>query len=157
MTPYELLALCVSLLSAGIVAIALRRTYAAKALDLRIELGRSHNDLDLLMRGLATFLDYVRQSHIRVLAATGRNDSGEMQIFEESSKRTNTDFRLSKGNCHVFPRAMRRTLHSSSRLICWTCTDARAKRGPCTRNTTRPETQMKCAATRFARGTKLPR
>lgn len=59
------------------------RVSAMKALDLRLELQKSFNDLDLVLSGIESYLDFVHQSHLRVLAATGRNRSGEMRMFEE--------------------------------------------------------------------------
>ena len=54
-----------------------------KSLDLRLDLRKAFNNLDVLLSGIGGYLDFVHQSHIRVLAATGRNQSGEMQLFEE--------------------------------------------------------------------------
>ncbi len=54
-----------------------------KALDLRLELERTFNNLDVVLSGIESYFDFVHQSHIRVLAATGRNQSGEMKLFEE--------------------------------------------------------------------------
>lgn len=59
------------------------RVAAMKSLDLRLELERSLNNLDIVFSGLASYLDFVYQSHLRVLAATGRNLSGEMKLFED--------------------------------------------------------------------------
>jgi hypothetical protein len=59
------------------------RVSAMKALDLRLELQRSFNNLDVVLSGIESYLDFVHQSHLRVLAATGRNQSGEMRMFEE--------------------------------------------------------------------------
>jgi hypothetical protein len=56
---------------------------AIKALDLRLELGKAFHNLDVVLSGLDSYLDFVQQSHLRVLAATGRNQSGEMRLFEE--------------------------------------------------------------------------
>jgi hypothetical protein len=59
------------------------RVSALKALDLRLELQKSFNNLDVVLSGVQGYLDFVHQSHMRVLAATGRNQSGEMKLFEE--------------------------------------------------------------------------
>ena len=59
------------------------RLRAMKALDLRLELQKSFNNLDVVLSGVEGYLDFVHQSHMRVLAATGRNQSGEMKLFEE--------------------------------------------------------------------------
>jgi len=59
------------------------RVSAMKALDLRLELQKSFNNLDVVLSGIDAYLDFVHQSHMRVLAATGRNQSGEMRMFEE--------------------------------------------------------------------------
>ncbi|SRR5258706_204003 len=72
----------------GIVALIVSvknyaRVSAMKALDLRLELERTFNNLDVVLSGIESYFDFVHQSHIRVLAATGRNQSGEMKLFEE--------------------------------------------------------------------------
>lgn len=54
-----------------------------KALDLRLEVQKSFNNLDIVLSGIDSYLDFVHQSHMRELAATGRNLSGEMKLFEE--------------------------------------------------------------------------
>ena len=59
------------------------RVSSMKALDLRLELQKSFNTLDVVLSGIEGYLDFVRESHMRVLAATGRNQSGEMKLFEE--------------------------------------------------------------------------
>lgn len=59
------------------------RVSAMKALDLRLELQKSFNNLDVVLSGVEGYLDFVHQSHMRVLSATGRNQSGEMRSFEE--------------------------------------------------------------------------
>jgi len=73
---------------AGVIALFISiknyvRVNALKALDLRLELQRSFNNLDVALSGFEAYLDFVHQSHVRVLAATGRNQSGEMRLFEE--------------------------------------------------------------------------
>jgi len=59
------------------------RVSALKALDLRLELQKSFNSLDVVLSGVEAYLNFVHQSHMRVLAATGRNQSGEMKLLEE--------------------------------------------------------------------------
>ncbi len=54
-----------------------------KALDLRLEINRAFNNLDVVLSGIGGYLDSVHQSHINVLAATGRGQSGEMKLFED--------------------------------------------------------------------------
>ena len=72
----------------GIIALVVSiknylRVSAMKALDLRLELQKSFNNLDVVLSGIESHLDFVHQSHMRVLAATGRNLSGEIKLFEE--------------------------------------------------------------------------
>lgn len=59
------------------------RVSAMKALDLRLELAKAFNNLDVVLSGIDSYFDFVHQSHLRVLAATGRNQSGEMTLFEQ--------------------------------------------------------------------------
>ena len=59
------------------------RVNAMKALDLRLELGKAFNNLDVVQSGIVGYLDSVHKSHLHVLAATGRNQSGAMKLFEE--------------------------------------------------------------------------
>ena len=59
------------------------RVASIKSIDLRLELERSFNNLDVILTGFDTFLEFVHQSHIRVFSATGRNLSGEMKLFED--------------------------------------------------------------------------
>jgi hypothetical protein len=59
------------------------RVSAMKALDLRLELAKAFNNLDVVLSGIDGYLDFVHQSHMRVLAATGQNQSGAMKLFEE--------------------------------------------------------------------------
>lgn len=66
------------------------RVSAMKALDLRLELGKAFDNLGIVLSGIDGYLDYVHQSHLHVLAATGRNQSGEMKLFE-------ADFENDKG------------------------------------------------------------
>lgn len=74
------------------------RVSAMKALDLRLELQKSFNNLDVVLSGVEGYLDFVHQSHMRVLAATGRNQSGEMKIFEEDFANDKTRLRRSLGS-----------------------------------------------------------
>ena len=83
---------------AGIIALIVSiknymRVSAMKALDLRLELQKSFNNLDAVLSGIEGYLDYVHQSHVRVLAATGRNQSGEMKLFEEDFAKDKTRLR----------------------------------------------------------------
>ena len=64
-----------------------------KALDLRLELQKAFNNLDIVLSGIEGYLDYVRESHRRVMAATGRNNSGEMIVFEENFTKDKTRLR----------------------------------------------------------------
>jgi hypothetical protein len=73
---------------AGVIALIISvknyvRVSALKALDLRLELQKSFSNLDIVLSGVESYLDFVHQSHLRVLAAAGRNQSGEMKLFEE--------------------------------------------------------------------------
>jgi hypothetical protein len=82
----------------GVVALVVSiKTYinasAMKALDLRLELERTFNNLDIVLSGIDGYLDFARDSHLRVLAATGRNQSGEMQLFEEEFANDKTRLR----------------------------------------------------------------
>lgn len=63
------------------------RVSAMKALDMRLELNKAFDNLDIVLSGIEGYLDYVHQSHIRVLAATSRLQSGEMKPFEEEFER----------------------------------------------------------------------
>jgi len=62
---------------------AYARVSAMKALDLRLEFNKAFDNLEVVLSGIDGYLDFVHQSHIRVLAATGRLNSGEMKSFEE--------------------------------------------------------------------------
>lgn len=66
---------------------------AMKALDIRLELEKAFNHLDMVLSGIDGYLDYVHESHMRVLAATGRNQSGEMKLFEEDFAKDRTRLR----------------------------------------------------------------
>ena len=59
------------------------RVSAMKALDLRLELQKSFNNLDIVLSGVDSYIEFVHKSHMHVMAATGRNQSGEMKMFEE--------------------------------------------------------------------------
>ena len=54
-----------------------------KAIDMRLELEKAFINLDLVTSGIDSYLDFVHQSHTRVFAATGLNQSGAMKLFEE--------------------------------------------------------------------------
>lgn len=58
------------------------RVNAIKALDLRLELNKAFDNLEVALHGIDRDLDYAHQSHVRVMAATGRGGSGEMVAFE---------------------------------------------------------------------------
>jgi len=47
----------------------------------------------MVLSGIDGYLDFVHQSHLRVLAATGRNQSGEMKLFEEDVAKDRTRLR----------------------------------------------------------------
>jgi hypothetical protein len=59
------------------------RVSAMKALDLRLELSRAFDNLDIVLSGIEGYLDYVHKSHLAVFSATGRLRSGEMESFEK--------------------------------------------------------------------------
>ena len=87
----------------GIIALIISiknyiRVSAMKSLDLRRELQKSFNNLDVVLSGVEGYLDFVHQSHIRVLAATGRNQSGEMKMFEEDFANDNARLRRLLGS-----------------------------------------------------------
>ncbi len=69
-------------ISLVISATALWRVREFKQLDLRIELRKSFNDLDVVISGIEKYLDFVYESHLRVLAATGLLGSGAETIFK---------------------------------------------------------------------------
>lgn len=59
------------------------RVSAMKALDLRLELSRAFDNLDVVLSGIDCYFDYVHKSHLAVFAATGRLRSGEREAFEK--------------------------------------------------------------------------
>ena len=72
----------------GVIALAVSiknyaRVSAMKALDLRLELNRAFDNLDLVVSGIDGYLDHVHRSHLAVFSATGRLRSGEMEVFEK--------------------------------------------------------------------------
>jgi hypothetical protein len=69
------------------------RVSAMKALDLRLELEKSFNNLDIVLSGIEGYVDFVYQSRLRVFSATGRNLSGEMKLFEEQFANDRTRLR----------------------------------------------------------------
>jgi hypothetical protein len=78
----------------GVVALIISimayvRVSAMKALDLRLEVGKAFNNLDVLLSGIEDRLDYVRKSHFAVLAAIGLYQSGQKLKFD-------TDFEADK-------------------------------------------------------------
>lgn len=60
------------------------RVSSMKALDLRIELEKSFNNLEIVLSGIDSYLGFVHQSHLRVLAAVGLGRSGEQMLFDSS-------------------------------------------------------------------------
>jgi hypothetical protein len=73
------------------------RVNAMKALDLRLELNKAFDNLEVVLSGIDGYLDYVRQSHIRVMAATGRGGSGEMVAFEAAFEKDKVRLRTLLG------------------------------------------------------------
>ena len=69
--------------------VSYRRSNSIKALDLRLELRKAVNEVELGLSKLKELLDYANQSRQRVTSATGR--SGAMEIwkkeFEEDKKK----------------------------------------------------------------------
>jgi hypothetical protein len=65
-----------------ISAVALWRAREVKHLDLRIELQKSFNDLDVVVSGIEEYLDFVCESHLRVMAAIGQLRSGAEKVFK---------------------------------------------------------------------------
>jgi hypothetical protein len=55
---------------------------SVKTLDLRLELRKSYNQLDIALSGIEEFFAHVHQSHNRVAAAIGLRNSGGMVLFE---------------------------------------------------------------------------
>ncbi len=79
------LAESIAYISLIISAAALWRAREVKQLDLRIELQKSFNDLDDVSSGIESYLDFVCESHLRVMAATGQLGSGAEIIFRSES------------------------------------------------------------------------
>jgi hypothetical protein len=63
--------------------IAYRRSNSIKALDLRLELRRTMNEIEQKTAGADKLLHRANQSRQRVMAATGLNNSGAMQLWNE--------------------------------------------------------------------------
>lgn len=59
---------------------------AIKALDLRLEIGKAFDNLDIILSGIEGYLDEVHQSHLAVLSANGSLRSGEKVSFEKNLK-----------------------------------------------------------------------
>ena len=72
----------IAYLSLVISATALWRVREVKQLDLRIELQKSFNDLDVVVFGIENYLDFVYESHLRVMSAIGQLGSGAEEIFK---------------------------------------------------------------------------
>lgn len=60
------------------------RVSGMKALDLRIEVEKSFNNLEIVLSGIDSYLDFVHQSHLHVLAAIGLGRSGEQVLFDNT-------------------------------------------------------------------------
>ena len=60
-----------------------RHSKKLKALDLRLELQKALNEVDLLSDGIENFLDRVNKSHERVMAARGMANSGAWQLWQQ--------------------------------------------------------------------------
>ena len=80
----------IAYISLIISATALWRVREVKQLDLRLELQKSFNDLDIAISGIESYLDFVYESHLRVMNATGRLNSGEGDIFKAEFSRDKT-------------------------------------------------------------------
>ncbi|MDA8328695.1 MAG: hypothetical protein M0Z83_06955 [Betaproteobacteria bacterium] len=72
----------IAYLSLIVSATALWRVREVKQLDLRIELQKSFNDLDVVLSGIENYLDFVYESHLRVMAAIGQIGSGAEKFFK---------------------------------------------------------------------------
>ena len=59
-----------------------RRSSQHKVLDLRLDLRKKEADVQLALASLPGLLDRANESRLRVMAATGRNQSGAMAIWE---------------------------------------------------------------------------
>jgi hypothetical protein len=64
--------------------ISYRRSNAIKALDLRLELRRTVNDIESCVSALPGLLDHANQSRQSVAAATGKFHSGAMEIWKQA-------------------------------------------------------------------------
>lgn len=69
------------------------RVSAMKALDLRLEIGRAFDNLDIILSGIDGYLDYVRESHLAVFSATNRLRSAEMEEFKTNFNSDKTRLR----------------------------------------------------------------
>lgn len=63
-------------------AVALWRAREVKQLDLRIELQKSFSDLDVVTSDIEDYLEFVCDSHLRVMAAIGLGRSGAEEAFK---------------------------------------------------------------------------
>lgn len=84
MTYYEMVTVIGTAIALILSLASLVRARSIKESDLRMELGKAFNNLDVVLSGLDGYLDYVHQSHTRVLAATGQRNSGAMVDFEKT-------------------------------------------------------------------------
>ena len=60
-----------------------RLARSIKALDLRLELEKAFNELDIVVSDMDGYLQSARASHVRVLAASGLIRSSAMDMFEK--------------------------------------------------------------------------
>jgi hypothetical protein len=64
-----------------------RRTGKMKALDLRLELRKGDAEIKSLVLGLPGLLDRAKQSRERIYAASGRAESGAMQLCRDELRK----------------------------------------------------------------------
>jgi hypothetical protein len=74
-------------ITGGIALIVSLKSYAlarsVKTLDLRLELEKAYNELDIVLSGIDEHLAHVHKSHTHVFAAVGLNNPGAMVLFEQ--------------------------------------------------------------------------
>jgi hypothetical protein len=75
------LALLISVVSTVISFIAYRHAKSVKATDLRIELGKVINEVELEIADLPRLLAHVDKSHGRVLSMRGLHNSGAAEVW----------------------------------------------------------------------------
>lgn len=83
MTYFEIVSVVSSVIALFLSLASLVHARTIKELDLRLELAKSINNLDAILSEIDSYLDFVHQSHARVLAATGQLGSGAMESFEK--------------------------------------------------------------------------